>query len=146
MIVSFEASANIDTRLFGYFTMKYDPEFFQDIRENLTEISKNDLLTFSCDTDSIKLIYGEYSSVKRIIKVSDVEQKRFTDVYNSDFNHRATKRFESVKLNIDQDYFYFTGLYVGVGKQLIEFQSLNFDKRFIDSLETTYKKQECVVA
>jgi hypothetical protein len=146
MIVSFEASANIDTRLFGYFTMKYDPEFFQDIRENLTEISKNDLLTFSCDTDSIKLIFGEYSSVKRIIKVSDVEQKRFTDKFNSDFNHRATKKFESVKLNIDQDYFYFTGLYVGVGKQLIEFQSLNFDKRFIDSLETTYKKQECVVA
>ena len=42
MIISFEASANIDTDYFGYFSMKYDPEFFSDIKENITEISKKE--------------------------------------------------------------------------------------------------------
>ena len=41
MIISFEASANVDSTLFGYFSMEYDPEFFSDIKENLTEIPKN---------------------------------------------------------------------------------------------------------
>ena len=41
MIISFEASASEDTTLFGYFSMEYDPEFFSDIRENLTDIPKN---------------------------------------------------------------------------------------------------------
>ena len=36
MIISFEASANVDTTLFGYFSMQYDPEFFNDIKEKLT--------------------------------------------------------------------------------------------------------------
>lgn len=144
MIVSFEASANVDTTLFGYFAMKYDPDFFQDIRENLTEIKKDKLLSFSCDTDDIKLVYGEFHSVKKILRVPDVEANKFTTVFNAKFEHVMTKRFESVKLNIDRDYFYFTGTYLRFSKP-IEFQSLNFDTRFIDSLEKAYNKQECVV-
>ena len=145
MIVSFEASANVDTTLFGYFAMKYDPDFFQDIRENLTEIKKDKLLSFSCDTDDIKLVYGEFHSVKKILKVPDVEANKFTTVFKAKFEHVMTKRFESVKLNIDRDYFYFTGLYIAKGRKLIEFQSLNFDTRFIDAVQNAYNKEECVV-
>ena len=145
MIVSFEASANVDTTLFGYFAMRYDPELFQDIRENLTEIHKDKLLSFPCDTENIKLVYGEFHSVKKILRVPDVEANKFTTVFNAKFEHVMTKRFESVKLNIDRDYFYFTGLYIAKGRKLIEFQSLNFDTRFIDTVQNTYNKQECVV-
>ena len=145
MIVSFEASANVDTTLFGYFAMKYDPELFQDIRENLTEIHKDKLLSFPCDTESIKLVYGEFHSVKKILKVPDVEAHKFTTVFKAKFEHVMTKRFESVKLNIDRDYFYFTGLYIAKGRKLIEFQSLNFDTRFIDAVQNAYNKEECVV-
>lgn len=145
MIVSFEASANVDTTLFGYFAMKYDPELFQDIKENLTEIKKTDLLSFPCDLDAIKLIYGEFHSVRRTIKVADVEANKFTTVFNGNFEHILIKRFKSVKLRIDRDYFYFTGLYIARGRKLIEFQSLNFDVRFIDSLKRTYEKQESMV-
>lgn len=145
MIVSFEASANVDTTLFGYFAMKYDSELFQDIRVNLTEIQKDKLLSFPCDTENIKLVYGEFHSVRRTIKVSDVETNKFTTVFNANFEHSLMKRFEYVKLNIDRDYFYFSGLYIAKGRKPIEFQSLNFDTRFIDTVQNTYNKQECVV-
>ena len=43
-------------------------------------------------------------------------------------------------VNIDKDYFYFTGFYATQkGTNPIEFQSLNFDVRFIESLENKYK-------
>lgn len=144
MIVSFEASANVDTTLFGYFSMRYDPDFFQDIKENLTEIKKDKLLSFSCDLNEIKLVYGEFHSVRRTLKVSDVEANKFTTIFNGNFEHTLIKKFESVKLFIDKDYFYFTGLYIK-GSKTIEFQSLNFDTRFIDSLQKAYNKQECMV-
>ena len=47
MVISFEASANIDTNSFGYFSMKYDPDLFSDIKENLTEIFKAEPVSFS---------------------------------------------------------------------------------------------------
>lgn len=144
MIVSFEASANVDTTLFGYFSMRYNPDFFQDIRENLTDIKKDKLLSFSCDLNEIKLVYGEFHSIRRTLKIADVEANKFTTVFNSNFEHIIIKKFQSVKLNIDRDYFYFTGLYVK-GSKTIEFQSLNFDTRFIDSLQKAYNKQECMV-
>jgi hypothetical protein len=144
MIVSFEASANVDTTLFGYFSMKYDHDFFEDIKENLTEIHKQDLVSFSLDKSEIKLLYGEFHYIRRIIKITDIEQQKFTNLFNADFDARA-KIFKTIKLNIDKDYFYFTGTYEGKGKKMIEFQSLNFDTRFIDSLHKTYNKQECVV-
>lgn len=145
MIISFEASANVDTTLFGYFCMRYDQDFLDDIRENFTEINKDAMLSFPCDINSIKLIYGEFISVRRTIKVADIEANKFTTVFNGNFDHVHIKRFESVKINIDKDYFYFTGLYIAKGKKLIEFQSLNFDTRFIDSIQKAYSKQEVVV-
>ena len=145
MIISFEASANVDTTLFGYFCMRYDEDFLNAIKENLTEINKDGMLSFSCDLDSIKLVYGEYTTARRTIKISDIEANKFTTVFNGKFDHVLTKRFESVKLNIDKDYFYFTGLYIAKGRKLIEFQSLNFDARFIDSIHKAYSKQEFVV-
>lgn len=145
MIISFEASANIDTTLFGYFSMQYDSDFLSAIKENLTEIKKNEVLSFSCDLDKIKLVYGEFHSVRRTLKIADVESNKFTTVFNANFDHVLIKRFHSVKVNIDKDYFYFTGLYETKGKKLIEFQSLNFDTRFIDSVHKAYRKQELVV-
>ena len=82
MIISFEASANVDTTLFGYFSMQYDPEFFNDIKENLTEISKEDTLSFKLDPEEVKLLQGSYENVKRIISISDVEQNKFTNVFS----------------------------------------------------------------
>lgn len=145
MIISFEASANIDTTLFGYFSMQYDSDFLSAIKENLIEIKKNEVLSFSCDLDKIKLVYGEFHSVRRTLKIADVESNKFTTVFNANFDHALIKRFHSVKVNIDKDYFYFTGLYEAKGKKLIEFQSLNFDTRFIDSVQKAYRKQELVV-
>ena len=146
MIVSFEASANVDTTLFGYFSMKYDRDFFQDIKENLIDIKKDDLLSFSLSDDDIRLLFGEYHSIRRYIKIPDVEIQKYTDVFNLDFDSVSVKKFKSIKLNIDKDYFYFTGVFQSARQKTpIVFQSLNFDTRFIDSLHKTYKKQESVV-
>jgi len=146
MIVSFEASANVDTTLFGYFSLKYDQDFFQDIKENLNDIKKDDLLSFSLSDDDIRLLFGEYHSIRRFIKIPDVELQKFTDVFNLDFNSASVKKFKTVKLNIDKDYFYFTGLYESPKHKTIEFQSLNFDTRFIDSVQKSFlKNSECVV-
>ena len=135
MIISFEASANIDTSAFGYFSLKYDPEFFSAIKENLTEIKKSEVLSFPVNPNDIRLTFSKYDSVRRVINLSDVEKQKFTSVYNNNFDHFQTKRFESVKLHIDKDYFYFTGTYANSKTEIIQFQSLNFDLRFIDSLE-----------
>lgn len=140
MIISFEASANIDTSLFGYFSMQYDPEFFSDIKENLTEISKEDTITFKLNPEDIKLLHGNYDNIKKIINISDVEKNKFTNVFRREFDTSGFKKFKNIKLHIDRDYFYFTGFYATQkGTNPIEFQSLNFDVRFIDSLEQTYK-------
>ena len=140
MIISFEASANVDTTLFGYFSMQYDPEFFQDIKENLTEISKDDSLSFKLDPEEIKLLQGSYENVRRIISLPEVEQNKFTNVFRRSFDTSIFKKFKNVKLHIDRDYFYFTGFYdTQKCKNPIEFQSLNFDVRFIESLENKYK-------
>ena len=140
MIVSFEASANVDTTLFGYFSLKYDHDFFQDIKENLIDIKKDDLLSFSLSDDDIRLLFGEYHSIRRFIKISDVEIQKYTNVFNLDFDSVSVKKFKSIKLNIDKDYFYFTGRHENKdGTKPVEFQSLNFDVRFLESLENTYK-------
>ena len=140
MIISFEASANVDTTLFGYFSMQYDPEFFSDIKENLTEISKKETLTFKLSPEEIKLLQGSYDNIKKVISISEVEQNRFTSVFKRKFDSTGFKMFKDVKLHIDRDYFYFTGFYDNLkGTNPIEFQSLNFDVRFIESLENKYK-------
>ena len=140
MIISFEASANIDTTLFGYFSMQYDQEFFSDIRENLTEISKDDTLSFKLDPEEVKLLQGSYENVKRVISISDVEQNKFTNVFKRKFDTRGFKKFKNVNLHIDKDYFYFTGHHENKnGTKPVEFQSLNFDVRFIESLENKFK-------
>ena len=140
MINSFEASANIDTTLFGYFSMQYDPDFFSDIKENLTEISKKDTLTFKLDPEEIKLLQGSYENVRRIISLPEVEKNKFTNVFKRKFDTSVFKKFKNVKLHIDKDYFYFTGRHENKdGTKPVEFQSLNFDVRFLESLENTYK-------
>ncbi len=139
MIISFEASANIDTTSFGYFSMKYDPELFSDIKENITEISKKEALSFSLDTSDVKLLYGTYHYLRKMITVSDIESNKFTDKLRIDFDHARMKQFQKVNLHIDKDYFYFTGYYE-TSKSKIEFQSLNFDARFIDTLEKKYNR------
>lgn len=145
MIITFEASANIDTSSFGFFTMEYDPDLFSDIKENLTEISKDQPLDFKLDTDSVKLLVGQFHTVRRIISISDIEEYKFTNVLRRDFKASSFKKFKSAKLHIENDYFYFTGYYESSDKA-IEFQSLNFDVRFIDSIEHEYKKcKESVV-
>ena len=138
MIISFEASANIDTDNFGYFSMKYDPEFFSDIKENITEIAKKEPLSFSIDTKEVKLLFSTYHYLRRMIKITDIESLKFTDTLNVDFEHASLKEFKKVKLHIDKDYFYFTGYYE-TPKDKIQFQSLNFDARFIEILDKKYK-------
>jgi hypothetical protein len=139
MIISFEASANVDCEQLGYFSMKYDPELFSDIKENITEISKKEALSFSLDTSDVKLLYGTYHYLRKMITVSDIESNKFTDKLRIDFDHARMKQFQKVNLHIDKDYFYFTGYYEN-SKSKIEFQSLNFDARFIDTLEMKYNR------
>ena len=141
MIISFEASANVDTTLFGYFSMEYDPELFSDIKENLTEISKNEPLSFKLDTNDVKLLQGAFHNIRRIICIPDIEKNKFTYVFKRNFESGTAKKFKYAKLHIDKDYFYFTGNYE-TGNNPIEFQSLNFDTRFIESLEYKYKKHQ----
>ena len=140
MIISFEASANVDTTLFGYFSMQYDSEFFSDIKENLTEISKDDIISFKLDPEEVKLLQGSYENVRRIISLPEVEKNKFTNVFKRKFDTSVFKKFKNVKLHIDKDYFYFTGRHENKdGTKPVEFQSLNFDVRFLESLENTYK-------
>ena len=146
MIVTFEASANVDTTLFGYFSLKYDQDFFQDIKENLIDIKKDGLLSFSVSEDDIRLLFAEYHSIRKFIKITDVETQKYTDTFKVDFDSVSVKKFKSAKLNIDRDYFYFTGIYESPKHKTIEFQSLNFDTRFIDSVHKSFlKNSECVV-
>jgi hypothetical protein len=51
------------------------------------------------------------------------------------------------KLHIDKDYFYFTGHHENLdGTKPVEFQSLNFDVRFIDTIQNQFiKHQESMV-
>ena len=139
MIISFEASANIDSDYLGYFLMEYDPDFFSDIKENITEISKPEPLSFSLDTSDVKLLYGTYHYLRRMITIPDIENNKFTDKVKIDFDHARFKYFNKVKLHIDKNYFYFTGHYE-TSKSQVEFQSLNFDARFIDNLEKKHKE------
>jgi len=140
MIISFEASANVDTTLFGYFSMQYDSEFFFDIKENLTEISKDDIISFKLDPEEVKLLQGSYENVRRIISLPEVEKNKYTNVFKRNFDTSVFKKFKHVKLHIDRDYFYFTGHHENKdGTKPVEFQSLNFDVRFLESLENTYK-------
>lgn len=139
MIISFEASANIDSDYLGYFLMEYDPDFFSDIKENITEISKPEPLSFSLDTSDVKLLYGTYHYLRRMITIPDIENNKFTDKVKIEFDHAKFKYFNKVKLHIDKDYFYFTGYYE-TPKSQVEFQSLNFDARFIETLEKQYNK------
>lgn len=138
MIISFEASANVDTDFLGYFSMEYDPEFFSDIKENITEISKKEPLSFSLDTKEVKLLFSSYHYLRKMIKIADIESTKFTDTLNIDLSHTSLKEFKNVKLHIDKDYFYFTGYYE-TSKDKIQFQSLNFDTRFIETLDKKYK-------
>jgi hypothetical protein len=147
MIISFEASANVDTTYFGYFSMIYDQDFFNDIKVTLTEIPKDDILKFSMDTEKIKLLFGEIHTIRRVINIASIEKDKFSDVFKINFNSLVAQRFISVSLNIDRDYFYFTAFYESKkDKRIIEFQSLNFDVRFIDILQSKYIKcQESMV-
>jgi len=143
MIISFEASANVDTTLFGYFSMEYDPELFSDIKENLTEISKNEPLSFKLDTNDVKLLQGAFHNIRRIICIPDVEQNKFTDVLKREFDTSTFKKFKQCKLHIDKDYFYFTGHHENLdGTKPVEFQSLNFDARFIDTIQNQFIKHQ----
>jgi hypothetical protein len=143
MIISFEASASVDTTLFGYFSMEYDPEFFSDIKENLTDIPKNQPLTFKLDTDNVKLLQGAFHNIRRIICIPDVEKNKFTYVFKRNFESGTTKQFKYAKLHIDKDYFYFTGHHENLdGTKPVEFQSLNFDARFIDTIQNQYIKHQ----
>ena len=108
--------------------------------------SQRDTLSFKLDPEEVKLLQGSYENVKRIISISDVEQNKFTNVFKRKFDTSGFKKFKNVKLHIDKDYFYFTGHYENKdGTKPVEFQSLNFDARFIDSLQKIYAKQEIVV-
>ena len=73
-----------------------------------------------------------------MIKINDVETLKFTDTLSVDLDHVSLKQFKKVKLHIDKDYFYFTGYYE-TPKDKIQFQSLNFDARFIETLDKKYK-------
>jgi hypothetical protein len=139
MIISFEASANVDSDYLGYFSMKYDPELFSDIKENITEISKPEPLSFTLDSSDVKLLYGTFHYLRKMISIPEVENNKFTDKLKIEFGNGRMKDLKKVKLHIDRDYFYFTGYYE-TSKSQVEFQSLNFDARFIESLEKKHKE------
>jgi hypothetical protein len=111
-----------------------------DIKENLTEISKDDIISFKLDPEEVKLLQGSYENVRRIISLPEVEKNKYTNVFKRNFDTSVFKKFKHVKLHIDRDYFYFTGHHENKdGTKPVEFQSLNFDVRFLESLENTYK-------
>jgi hypothetical protein len=86
------------------------------------------------------LLHGSYENVRRIISLPEVEHNKFTNVFKRKFDTSVFKKFKHVKLHIDRDYFYFTGHHENKdGTKPVEFQSLNFDVRFLESLENTYK-------
>jgi hypothetical protein len=124
MIISFEASANIDTTLFGYFSMQYDPDFFSDIKENLTEISKKDTLTFKLDPEEIKLLQGSYENVRRIISLPDVEHNKVTGVFKRNFDTSVFKILRVLNFILTE----ITFILLGIMRIKMALNLLNFSR------------------
>lgn len=134
-----EASPSEDTTLFSYMLLPNDKELFSDIHENITTIKKDSPLSFKFEDGYFKCTQGAYHNVHRSIKVSEIEENKFT--FNTTNYVKSPNAFDlkECRLYIDHGFFYFTGFIVK-NKRKIEFQSVNFDRFFVEKLLKVWKE------
>lgn len=133
MNVAIEAIPSEDTSLFTYMLFEYDKEFFNDIYENLTEISKDNPLTFNLKQGYFTVIQGSYETVRKKISIANVEAEKYSKT-DAKFNPSAyVFPLDYCQVHIDRNYFYFTA-YTFKNRKKLEFQSINFDKIFLEKI------------
>jgi hypothetical protein len=133
MTVAIEAIPSEDTEAFTYLAFKYDTDFFSDVYENLTQIKKEKTLTFSLENNFFTIISGSYHTLRKRLSIPNIEKDKFS-IKEMELKHTPNVYpLEYCQLHIENNYFYFTA-YTFKAKKKVEFQSVNFDRAFIENL------------
>ncbi len=133
MNVVIEAIPSVDSHLFSYLSFEYDKELLSDIHENLTTIKKDSQLVFKMDDGFLKCTEGGYESIRRRVSIPDVEKNKYHIKLNTFQKSPCTFNLVDCRLNIDNGFFYFTGITIKNRKK-IEYQSVNFDRNVVEKL------------
>jgi hypothetical protein len=122
-----EAVLSEDSSLFSYMILEYDKEFISDIHENITTIKKDSPLTFKLGDGFLKCTQGVYYTIRRQVKISEIEDKKFS-INDGNFDKtKSTFDLIDCKMHIDSGFCFFTGKTVK-NKHKVEYQSVNFDR------------------
>ena len=100
----------------------------------MTQIKKEKALTFNLENNFFTIISGSYHSLRKRVNILSVEKNKFSA---KDIELKHTPNvfpLEYCQLHIEKNYFYFTA-YTFKAKKKLEFQSVNFDKAFIEKLQ-----------
>ena len=133
MNVVIEAIPSEDTHLFSYLAFEFDKELLGDIYENLTSIKKDSQLVFKMEDGFLKCTEGGFESIRRRVSIPDVEKNKYHIKLNTFQNSPCTFNLVDCRLNIDNGFFYFTGITIKNRKK-IEYQSVNFDRLVVEKL------------
>jgi hypothetical protein len=134
MTVAIEAIPSEDTEAFTYLAFEYDNDLFTDVYENLTQIKKEKILTFNLDSNFFTIISGSYHTLRKRLSIPNIEKDKFS-AKDIELKHTPNVYpLEYCQLHIENNYFYFTA-YTFKAKKKVEFQSVNFDRAFIENLQ-----------
>ena len=133
MNVVIEAIPSVDSHLFSYLVFDYDKELLSDIHENLTTIKKDSQLVFKMEDGFLKCTEGVFETIRRRVSISDVEKNKYYIKLNTFQKAPCTFDLIDCRLNIDNGFFYFTGITIKNRKK-IEYQSVNFDRNVVEKL------------
>jgi len=134
MTVAIEAIPSEDSSLFTYLVFEYDKELFSDVHENLTQITKDGKLTFNLESNFFTIVRGAYHTLKRKLSITSIEKNKFSNSVMSLKTSQNIFPLEYCQLHIESNYFYFTA-YTFKSKKKVEYQSINFDRTFIENLQ-----------
>jgi hypothetical protein len=133
MNVVIEAIPSEDTHLFSYLAFEFDKELLGDIHENLTSIKKDSQLVFKMDDGFLKCTEGGFESIRRRVSIPEVEKNKYYIKLNTFQKAPCTFDLIDCKLNIDNGFFFFSGMTIK-NKKKLEYQSVNFDRIVLEKL------------
>jgi hypothetical protein len=133
MNVVIEAIPSEDTHLFSYLAFEYDKELLGDIHENLTSIKKDSQLVFKMEDGFLKCTEGGFESIRRRVSIPEVEKNKYYIKLNTFQKTPCTFDLIDCKLNIDNGFFFFSGMTIK-NKKKLEYQSVNFDRIVLEKL------------
>lgn len=133
MNVVIEAIPSEDSHLFSYLAFEYDKELLNDIHENLTTIKKDSQLVFKMDDGFLKCTEGGFESIRKRVSIPEIEQNKYFIKLNTFQKAPCTFDLIDCKLNIDNGFFFFSGVTIK-NKKKLEYQSINFDRIVLEKL------------